>query len=228
MWKLFLDLVFPEICQGCGIEGIYFCLECQAKIKSPSQRCFVCSRDSFLGQIHPECQSQKVFLAGVLVVAPYENRGIQDLIRYLKYYSVRPIGKMLGQLMADFLISLDLVDYFAGSAVVPVPLHKRRLRSRGFNQAEILASDVAGRMNWELLPILTKARSTQSQVDLKKEERLENLKGVFACSRGLSLEGRKILLVDDVASTAATLNECAKVLKKQRASEVWGLVVARN
>lgn len=224
----FLDLIFPKLCQGCQREGTYFCYSCQNKLAPPRERCFVCSRPSLLGQTHQECQSQNLMLSGILVAADYENPGLRNLIWNFKYNSVKEIGEILSQIMSFYLQTQNLLSYFATAAVVPVPLHKRKLKIRGFNQAERLAANLAKILNLQYLPVLEKIKPTKAQVELERSQRLENLKGAFTARPSPSLGERKILLVDDVAATGATLNGCAKVLKRQGAGEVWGLVVARN
>ena len=226
--EFLLDLVFPVYCQGCFTEGEYLCLACQAKLEMPEGRCLVCSKGSFLGRIHPGCQSRGVTLDGLLVAARYHDPAIRNLIWHFKYDSVKGASLVLSQILADFFVAQKLEEYFASSAVIPVPLHRRRFRERGFNQAELLAEGFASRLGLEYLPILKRTKNSQSQVDLERGERLENVKNLFAAPPRPSLGERKIILVDDVATTGATLNECAKELKKQSPSEIWGLVVARN
>lgn len=228
IWNFILDLLYPVICQGCGKEGSYLCSECQGKIKVPQEFCLSCKRQSFLGRIHPECKKAALELEGIFVTADYQTKSIQNLIWHLKYHSVAEIAEILSLLMADYFVSRNLLDYFATAVVIPVPLFKRRLRVRGFNQAELLAQRFARRLNLEYLPILERIRNTKSQVELSEPERLQNVKNAFTVRPTPALGERKIILVDDVATTGATLNECAKVLKTYEAKEVWGLVVARN
>ena len=133
--------------------------------------------------------------------------------------------------MSDFLVESDLIDYFRDSVVIPVPMHAKRQRFRGFNQAEELAQNLARNLRLEFAPVLIKTKKTDRQVDLEKTQRLENVKNAFTLTSHLNpqlLSGRSILLIDDVATTSATLNECAKILKAREPAEIWGLVVARN
>lgn len=223
-----LDLLFPILCQGCSAEGSWLCLACQEKVVPPPSQCFECRKNSFLGRVHDECRSRDVFLSGLMVAAEYKNQSVQGLIWNLKYNSVRSISDSLGLVLADFFIGEDLLDYFSSAAVVPVPLHKRRARTRGFNQADLIAQRFAERTGLEYCNVLKKIKNTERQVNLEKTARKENVKGVFVCQPLPSFEERKIILIDDVATTGATLNECARVLKAQTAAEIWGLVVARN
>lgn len=224
----FLDLLFPITCLSCGTEGQYLCLACQARIIPPDQRCVTCSKGSLLGQIHAACQNQKIHLSGIMVAADYHQKVIRDLIWNLKYNSIEAIADTLSQLLADHLVAQDTLDYFDAAAVVPVPLHRKREKQRGYNQAALLAVNLAKRLNLEYSPVLKKTKKTSSQIDLERHERLENVRDSFAAVPPPSLGERKILLIDDVATTGATLNECAKVLHTHGAGEIWGLVVARN
>lgn len=229
MLEFFLDLIFPKVCQGCFREGTYLCLACQAKIQPcESERCVVCSKKSLLGRTHPDCQSRKTALFALLVATDYEDRTIRNLIWNLKYNAVKEMAEILALILADYFVSRELLDYFSGAAVVPVPMHGKRLRERGFNQTELIGEAFARRLGLGYLPILEKIKDTKSQVDLERQERFENIKGMFRVKPTPSSGEKKIILVDDVATTGATLNECAKALKAQQPSEIWGLVVARN
>lgn len=226
--NFFLDLVFPKICQGCQAEGTYFCPSCQLRVKPPITRCFVCNKNSLLGQTHAECGSKNFALDGLMVAAPYETLGIRDLIWNLKYNGVTEISEALGLILADYLIHFDLLDFFISSLVVPVPLHRLRQKLRGFNQAEFIARNFASRLGLAFVPALQRSKKIKSQVDLERRDRFENVKNAFLLEAKIDVSGKQILLIDDVATTGATLNECAKILRKNGASQIWGLVLARN
>lgn len=227
-YTFLLDLLFPVSCQSCGGEGEYLCLTCQGRLEPPPARCLACGKTSPVGQIHLQCRSRDAHLAGLLVAADYHSEAVRNLIWYFKYSAVRGIADTLSQLLVDHLARLDLLDYFQSATVIPVPLYRKKLKQRGYNQAALLAEGVAKRLNCQYLPILEKTKPTVRQVDLPREARFLNVTGSFAAIPLPSLGERKILLVDDVATTGATLNECAKVLAEQGAGETWALVVARN
>jgi ComF family protein len=112
---------------------------------------------------------------------------------------------------------------------MPVPLHKKRLRSRGFNQALILAHGISERFSVPLLyDTLVRLRSTRPQVELSGHERVENVRGAFCLLRPSEVRDKRVLLVDDVFTTGATMNECAKVLKDAGARSVTVLTLART
>jgi len=168
-------------------------------------------------------------LTGLMIAAEYSVPAIRNLVWQMKYNSVKDISETLAVLMADLLVKTGVVDYFAQSLVIPVPMYKNRIRFRGFNQAEEIARHFSANLGLEYAGVLRKSRSTTRQVELEKKLRLENLKGAFELQdTNEQLRGRKIILIDDVATTGSTLNECALVLKKSDPAEIWGLVVARN
>lgn len=163
------------------------------------------------------------------LTAAFEYRGVVSrLIQKIKYKRVEEIYEVV----VEMVVSLgEFTVLERGSwLVVGVPLHRRRVRERGFNQAELLARALAESFGWEHVEgVLVRRRYTKPQVKLEKSERLENVRGAFKIG-GREAErlvrGRGVVLVDDVWTTGATMRECAKVLKRCGAGEVWGLVVA--
>ena len=132
------------------------------------------------------------------------------------------MGKLLITTARPFCAGVDIV-------VVPVPLHRRRLWDRGFNQAELLARVVAQELAYPLVAPLTRRVPTRPQFNLSRRDRRANIAGAFAMKpRGREQINHKIvLLVDDIVTTGATMNECAKILKQNGAREIWGLVLAK-
>jgi len=113
--------------------------------------------------------------------------------------------------------------------LIPVPLAKRRIRWRGFNQAEEIAKNLAEYLEIPLInDVLIKTKETLPQIDLAEEARKENIKGAFLIKNEEKIKGKKILLIDDVYTTGSTLEESSRILKKAGAREVWGAVVARG
>jgi ComF family protein len=161
----------------------------------------------------------------------YES-GLRELIHLLKYEQVRPAANVLGRMLAEAIE--DLRPLFAGTPiVVPVPLHSRKLRQRGFNQAELIA-----RAAVKLMPVesrlqlssgvLQRCRETQSQIGLSRHQRRENMRGAFAVATAEEIQGSEVLLVDDVFTTGTTVSECARVLRRAGASKVFVATVART
>lgn len=219
--KFLLNLFFPKKCLGCGQTDTYLCLACFNKI-----------------EIIPKYQKQP-YLDQVISATDYKNPLVQELIKNFKYHYIKELGKPLSQLLIKSLAQCWTLDLPAGrqgfqynTIVLPIPLYKTRERTRGFNQAELLAKEIAEYFNLCLeTNILKRTISTIPQVNVKDhEKRKANIKDVFSI-HPLSLKRLKdqnIILIDDVSTTGATLSEAAKVLKKSRIKQVWALVVARG
>jgi ComF family protein len=158
---------------------------------------------------------------------------LRELIHLLKYEQVRPAAGVLGQMLAEAVGGLESFWTQRPVVVVPVPLHARKLRQRGFNQSELIARDFIklGRGNSSMAlhsRILERRRETQSQIGLTRHQRRENIRGAFAVVRPEETAGREILLVDDVFTTGTTVSECARVLRRVGASKVFVATVART
>ncbi|HSC77127.1 MAG TPA: ComF family protein, partial [Candidatus Acidoferrales bacterium] len=149
---------------------------------------------------------------------------LRQLIVLLKYNRLRPLARPLGGWLAA--VVQQNPDLGEVDAIVPVPLYPKRQRARGYNQAELLARELG---RWVKRPVepgaLQRIKDTPSQTGLTPAQRVENVRGAFAARSKLDL-GR-ILLVDDVCTTGATLNACARVLKRAGAEEVKAVTVAR-
>ena len=156
--------------------------------------------------------------------------GLRDLIHLLKYDAVLPAAKPLGKLLAQAIAELHLPDAEA-AALVPVPLHSSKRRERRFNQAELIA-----RAAVKYLPanftvdtkVLIRHRETRSQVGLDREARIRNMSGAFKVVAPERIQGRTLIVVDDVMTTGTTVSECARVLKHGGAANVFAATVART
>jgi ComF family protein len=159
--------------------------------------------------------------------------GLRELVHLLKYNGVRPAANVLGRMLAEVIASLEPAFEQDIVMVIPVPLFKTRRRQRGFNQAELIARaavkvyPVRDRLHLGA-DILQRKRDTHSQIGLTSHQRRENLRGAFAVTRAAEVTGREVLLVDDVYTTGTTASECARVLRRAGASQVWVATVART
>jgi ComF family protein len=155
------------------------------------------------------------------------------MIHLLKYEQVRPAAVVLGRMLAEAVRGLEPGWTQNPVVVVPVPLHPRKVRQRGFNQSELIARHALklGAGNGRLVlrsRILERRRETESQIGLTRHQRRENLRGSFAVARPGEIAGREVLLVDDVFTTGTTVSECARVLRRAGASKVFVATVART
>jgi ComF family protein len=159
--------------------------------------------------------------------------GLRELIHLLKYEQVRPAANVLGRMLAEVIAALSHSFKDAPLLVVPVPLHARKLRQRGFNQAEVIARAAmklkpAGEQLTIETGLLARLRETKSQIGLTRHQRRENMRGAFRVMNPALVQGREILLVDDVFTTGTTVSECARVLRSAGAAKVWVATVART
>lgn len=230
LWKTILEIIFPKKCIGCNqIDKNFLCQNCQQKIQKIDYFfCPVCKQGSFEGYTHSFCQYRTSLKR---VIAPFKYQGlIKEMIRQFKYCGIRELGEDFSKLIAEFLENRK-IELSSDYILVAVPLHQDREKERGFNQAEKLAKSLSEKLSLQHNPrLLLRNRDTPSQIKLSKKERQNNVKGAFSINLDFtdSVKNKNFILVDDVFTTGATLNECAKVLKRLRAKEVWGMVVAKD
>ena len=203
-----LDLLFPPVCFGCKGEGKWLCLECEKIYLSKPLIQRVLGR----GKIR------------VISLTKYHEENIKYAIYCLKYRSVKKYGEALGGLLAQKLPS----RFFDNSILIPIPLSKSKIRERGFNQAEIISQKLAERFNRSICKALMKIKSGPSQVEMEnKKERRQNIKGSFCLAENAGeLRGKRIILIDDVVTTGATLLEASKVLRRAKPIDVRAITIA--
>ena len=169
------------------------------------------------------CRSSPPRYDQALAAGLFEG-SLREAIHVYKYRPVRSLGEPLARWMAAQVRLTASLD-----TVMPIPLHRKRLRLRGFNQALLLAQGAAERFDLPLVyDNLVRVRSTRPQVELSGLERIANVRGAFHLVRPDSVADKRVLLVDDVYTTGATMNECAKVLKDAGAAAVIVLTLART
>ncbi len=227
-----LNFFYPKFCIGCRKEKTYLCPECFSKIeifKNP--KCPYCDYRSFDGEI---CKNHKKYLQGFVGAAPYSDELLRKIIDTQKYNFVKELSKPLALLILKFLKENTEIKFFKNPTdflIVPIPLHNRRLRWRGFNQAEEITKELSPliKIPYESRALIRK-KYTKPQARLKEKEKKENIKDAFEVNNRFltKIKNRKIILLDDVATTLSTLEEVAKTLKSAGVKEIWGLTVARG
>ena len=209
------DLLFPKFCLNCQREGNYLCEDCQSTL--------------LVSGVHQKNPTQN--LKDLYFALPYQQPLIKNLIKLFKY---QPFVKELAIPLTSLIIThFQLTEKspadFVNFILVPVPSEKKKLKWRGFNQAEEIGKELTKFFRISLLNnVLAKIKETPSQVELSDEERKENIKGVFTVRNKELIKNKKILLIDDVYTTGSTMEECARVLKTAGAKEIIGIVVARG
>ncbi len=220
-----LDLVFPPRCVYCGQLGAWLCDACQQEAQPIGENiCIRCGNPLTVRGLCQHCrQDPPDPLRGIRGVFFY-NGPIAQGIRSLKYHDVRPLAPILARHLASYIRERSVL--FDG--LVPVPLHPEKLAARGFNQSELLAADVSKMLNIPLrIDLLERTRPTRPQAQLNRRQRLQNVADAFAPMRDIRLHGETLLLIDDVATTGATLRACGRALRQAGAGDIWALTVAR-
>lgn len=230
------DLIYPNNC-----------LSCKNKIAAHSKEQFICKscREKIEMNLPPFCSNcgrsldrnnqEKNICPGCLNVkfnfdrafSPCKYSGIiKTMIHEFKYTGHNYLGKNLGQILNNFIYKYNLpishLDF-----IIPLPLHKTRLREREFNQAQILSEQIAKEFNKKILPkALTRIKATKTQTELSPEQRRQNVKNSFFVATPDLIKDKNLLLVDDVLTTGSTLSEAAKSLKVSGAKMVFAMTLA--
>lgn len=244
--SLFATL-FPSDCRLCGtplvkISRLPVCEDCLSTIHPIAGGvCSICGEglvSIYAGSTSHEearcglCQRLPPAFAKAAAYGSYAG-GLRELIHLLKYEQVRPAANVLGRMLAESISDLQPSFGSAELLVVPVPLHAHKLCLRGFNQAELITRAAlklkpVGEQLVLNVAVLERRRGTQSQTGLTCQQRRQNMRGAFAVVKPAEVEGREILLVDDVFATGTTVSECARVLRRAGATRVWVATVART
>lgn len=209
-----LGLLFPDRCAGCGRTGSLLCERCCASLRPyPAQRYALSSRKA----------GQSSLLDQIAIGFVFEG-ALREAVHTLKYNRVRRMAGPLSELLAQHLRDHPL----PADALVPVPLHARRLSERGFNQSELLAQHLAARTGVPCMHNgLLRSRDTPHQVGLDAQQRRENVRAAFVWQSSTP-PPQRVLLIDDVLTTGATLEACAETLRRAGAREVGALALARS
>ena len=237
-----LGLLFPIKCAACEKEtetkktNKLICTDCLKKLRpSFDFYCPLCQAKTADAKLCFSCQmiisntENKYYLDQLLYPFSYREPAIQKIIKAFKYRFIKDLDKPLAKLMISYLDKIKEKIDFNDSILIPIPLHKRKFLSRGYNQAELLSQEISKNLNLKIAgDCLVKIKSTKDQAKLKENQRTKNLKNVFRCVKPWLIAGKRIILFDDVYTSGATMTEAAKVLKEAGAKEVIGLAIARG
>jgi ComF family protein len=222
-----LDLVFPKYCAGCRTEGPFLCAPCAGRLIPAPPSCPVCQRRNLSAILCGSCEA-KSGLRRFYAPFSYRDPLIRELIHIFKYGGVRELAQPLGSAVAGALERHALRPR-GPALLVPIPLHRTRLRSRGFNQAVLLARELGSRLQLPVAEALDRRRAARPQVEMPDHaSRRANVEGAFRISDAASVAGRTAILIDDVSTSGATLGEAARVLRAAGCRTVWAVVIAKG
>ncbi len=234
MLREIINAFAPARCIDCLCEDTWYCERCRAHAPIATQSCIICKTERPRGTTCIDCR-QETRIAGIVSVAPYSNHALQRGIEWLKFKGIRPMADTLAGRIIPHLARIDSLDELSRRAIlVPIPLHKNKLRERGFNQSEDIAKAIRTMCNIQLCPILTRQKSTRSQAKLPHDERMHNMHEAFALAISAqeysNLVARKpiIILIDDVSTTGATLMSASRAFPELPEVNIWCAVIARG
>lgn len=211
MIKNLLNLFFPKVCYACnnllGDNEKHICTSCRHNL--PVTNYHFDNNEAIKKVLYGRV---KLELGTALL--KFEKKGIvQQLLHNLKYKGHETIGKVLGEWLGNELKTIE--DYKYIDLVIPVPIHKRKLKKRGYNQVEKFGLEIAKALKVEYIDtVLLKTTATKTQVFKKRIARWDNSNEIFTMQNNVLIEGKHILLVDDIITTGATLESCANILLK--------------
>jgi competence protein ComFC len=205
LWEALIEVIYPRenYCIICGEDDCFgICSNCKKSI-------------NLIGEEYQE----------EIISCGYYGGVLKELILKFKYKSDFTAGDILAEFMEEYISHIfNYKEY----TIAYIPLSKKSHKARGFNQCEYIAKKIAGNLEIEVVELLIKVKETKEQKKLKKDERFENIRGAFSLKKGINVKNKKIILIDDVTTTGATLKEAGELLKKFDIGDIKLLTLAKS
>lgn len=224
----------PARCIDCLCEDTWYCAQCRAQAPVITQSCIICKTDRPRGTTCLTCR-EDVRITGIISAGAYSSHALQRGVQWLKFKGVRSIAEVLAGLIIPHLPLIAPLDELSTRAIlVPIPLHKNKLRQRGFNQSEDIAQAISTVCNIEVAQILQRRKATRSQAKLSHDERPNNVQGAFTLGISQEEYGRLvikkpiIILLDDVSTTGSTLISATHAFPELPEVTIWCATVTRG
>ncbi len=231
IYNFILDILFPVKCIGCDKEGEWICKKCFERIKiKKNQACPKCFSKNIDGSYCDKCNVYSK-MKGIIIAGTYEDKLLQKAVHLMKYKFIQDLSKPLAVILQKgFKIwQKENKVNLKNIILIPIPLHRKRERERGFNQASLIARELGNKIGVEVRnSVIKRVKNTKSQAKQDSLTRRKNIKGAFEINNNFSLENKLVFIIDDVCTTSSTLEECAKEIDKLNPKEIWGLVLARG
>lgn len=228
-----LDVFFPKTCLSCGRLGSYICLDCQRKLLAVNNKfCFYCGGETISYYTHPACREING-VDGLFVFFQY-NKTLKRIIKNIKYRGIREaLGELISLTKSDIYQSIakvikEKIKKKSFVSISFIPLSRSRQSRRGFNQAELIANQIAKKLGLKCQNLLIKKRVTLPQANTNGiDERKTNLKGAFSLRKSSFPLPKMVFLVDDILTTGTTISEATRVLKKAGVRFVFAVTLAK-
>jgi competence protein ComFC len=235
-----IDLVFPQNCHTCSAIfssksskfDDHLCLECASNMqKTPIISCILCglSLNTTIEITTLKCKNcahKNIPYERLLCCYNYEGQ-VKNLLCQFKYdnrpYLAKTIAKLMINTLEEYAHTFKIIDY-----IVPMPLHPAKHREREFNQVELISNELSAYLNKPVLCAIKRTKNTHSQALLRPEKRPSNVRNAFAPLTNVSLNKKNILLIDDVVTTASTINEASSTIKKLGVNKIYALAFAKG
>jgi len=232
MFEVLWDLLFPKRCLGCRKFGEYLCTDCFSNIHfAQSYFCGICASPSYNGLTHPRCQG-KYTIDGIFPVLNYKGILKKVLYQYKYNPNLSDLTTILADLLYEGFIQNEILMKSIEtdrSIITSVPLHSARQKKRGYNQSDLLAKNVAKKLNKEYSSkIIIRVVNTEPQYKLPKAERALNVKNAFMVIDKDTIKNKTVFIIDDITTTGATLSECANVLKRVGVRKIFGVALGHE
>lgn len=227
MLSFILNIIAPKKCYSCGKEWHFLCPNCYKKVKDFENICYACKNLSKNFSVHESCK-QDVYYDKILVLKHYHSQDFGKIIKQAKFYGVTSIFDELALKMKELFIEHQKIRKYDDFIIMGVPWPFRRKWKRGYNSSEVLAQKFAKTLPISYQPLCKKIKHTIQQSKLSRKKRLTNLYNSFKIKNRKQVQGKKIIIVDDVVSTGSTINELARILKQAGAKEVIWICLASN
>jgi ComF family protein len=225
-FKTLFDFLFPPICLGCDkeIDEGLICYQCANQISNSALG--VCARCGYPLGYNEGCKHCKTgpVLPRTRALGGY-TEPLSPLIHALKYQGKKSLAEIFGRGLTGLLNSDPILKQ--ADAIIPIPLHPARQRERGYNQTELLGLELSRQTGIPIINALKRKKNTKSQTTLDPAKRRENMRGAFAVKDNSTIQNKKVILIDDVITSGATINSATQTLLNGGAKEVYGLVIAR-
>ncbi|MFH0828918.1 MAG: ComF family protein [Candidatus Kerfeldbacteria bacterium] len=204
--ELVLNILFPPSCRGCGTDGVWLCESC------------LLSCGPHIDRAEPVKHVDRLLCLG-----SYDSRILGQVIKQLKYGGGRVISTILGRALGKLA-----EEYLTADCIIPVPLHSKRQRSRGFNQAMLISEEAASVLKIPVMPLVIRIKNTVPQVTLHENERARNVAHAFALAHAVDFVPKRGIIIDDVFTTGATISEVAHVLREAGMEHITALTIAKG